>query len=537
MLKYSAVNRYTMRMSGQYIVSIDQGTTNAKAALVGLDGALVATASHPIPLIRVEDGGIEQDPTDIWHAITTIVRTVVAESGVSQDQILGLICTTQYSSIVPIDAEGNPAHNMVTHMDARAIKRKLMLLEGFKPDSPLAQLTFLRRAGLPPLDTGQDSLSHMRLIKYRFPEAYARTKVFLEPSDYLTFRFTGRATANQCTALMMLGMNNNTIGVTEWDPVLIQKSGIDPEKWPELVPVNSVVGTILPEVAQDLGLSPETKVFSGVNDTQVGGIATGTFTGTHAAISIGTTGVMITHVPKRKTDILLGMMSMPSPLPGTYFVLAENGIAGKVIEYFLTNLVYPNDGFADHSSDETFAALDEVLKSVPPGANGVLFLPWLAGVQSPTPDPTMRGAVMNLNLETTRADMARAAIESLMMNLQWLREGVQKFCKRELTHIVFYGGGARSDVGAQIMADVFRVPVHQAADPEYTVVRGGAYLAFNQLGLMEIDEIPGRLDIKTVHEPRPETKEIYAARYDAFKLAFKQTRSLFRRMNPKGKSE
>ena len=524
-------------MSGKFIVSIDQGTTNAKAALVGLDGALKAVASHPIPLIRVEDGGVEQDPSDIWNAITTVVRTVVANSGVPNEQILGLICTTQYSSIVPIDAEGNPTHNMVTHMDARATKQKLTKLTGFKADSPLAQLTWLRRAGLPPLGTGQDSLSHMRLIKYRFPEAYARTKVFLEPSDYLTFRFTGRTTANQCTALMMLGMNNNTIGVTKWDPKLIRKSGIDAEKWPELVPVNSVVGTMLPEVAKDLGLSPDTKVLSGTNDTQVGGIATGSFTGTHGAISIGTTGVMITHVPKRKTDILLGMMSMPSPLPGVYFMLAENGIAGKVIEYFLTNLVYPNDAFADHSSDETFKQLDEVLASVPPGANGVLFLPWLSGIQSPTPDPTMRGAVMNLNLETTRADLARAAIESLMMNLQWLREGVQKFCKRELTHIVFYGGGARSDVGAQIMADVFRIPVHQAADPEYTVVRGGAYLAFNQLGLMEIDEIPGRLDIKTIYHPRPETKQLYADRYEAFKLAFKTTRPLFQRMNRREKAK
>ena len=203
-----------MGMSEPFIVSIDQGTTNAKAALVGLDGSLKAVASHPIPLLHVEDGGVEQDPDDIWKAVSTVVRQVVAESGIPKEQILGLISTTQYSSIVPIDADGKPTHNMVTHMDARATKRKMLQLEGYKPDSPLAQLKWLRRAGLPPLDTGQDSLSHMRLIKYRFPEAYARTKVFLEPSDYLTFRFTGRATANQCTVLMMLAINNNSIGVT-----------------------------------------------------------------------------------------------------------------------------------------------------------------------------------------------------------------------------------------------------------------------------------------------------------------------------------
>lgn len=519
-------------MAQHYIVSIDQGTTNAKAALVGIDGELIATASHAIPLLHVEDKGVEQDPEVVWNAIKSIVGQVVRESGISKEQILGLICTTQYSSIIPVDADGKPTMNMVTHMDGRGTTEKMKKLPGFKTDSLLRQLKWLRRSGLPPLSTGQDSLSHMRLIKYRFPEAYARTKTFLEPSDFLTMRFSGRATASQCTALMMLCINNKRLGATEYEPDLIAMSGIHADKWPELVPVNSIVGTMLPEVAEELGLSSETKIFSGVNDTQVGGIATGTFTGTHGAISIGTTGVMITHVDRQKTNPIKGMMSMPSPVPDTFFVLAENGIAGKVIEFFLTQLVYPNDGFADHSSDETFQELDEVLASVPPGSNGVLFLPWLSGVQAPTPEPSMRGAVMNLNLETTRSDMARAAIESLMMNLQWLREGVESFSKRKMTHIVFYGGGAKSREGAQIMADVFRIPVHQVADPEYTVVRGGAYLAFQGLGEMTIDEIPGKLEIKEVLEPRPETEEVYAELFASFKMAFKRTRPLFRRMNP-----
>ncbi|MCA9078134.1 MAG: FGGY-family carbohydrate kinase [Planctomycetaceae bacterium] len=519
-------------MAQPYVVSIDQGTTNAKAAVVGLDGSLAATASQAIPLLHVEDNGVEQDPEVVWDAIKTIVRSAVRESGVAPSDIVGLICSTQYSSIIPVDADGRPTMNMVTHMDGRATAAKLKQLPGYKTDNPLRQLKWVRRAGLFPLSTGQDSLSHMRLIKYRFPEVYERTHKFLEPCDFLTMRFSGRITANQCTSLMMLGIDNNSLGRIEYDPDLIRMSRIDADKWPELVPVNSVVGTIRTDVADELGLSPETKIISGANDTQVGGVATGTFSGTHAAISIGTTGVMIAHVDRRKTDPFLGMISMPSPVPDTYFLLAENGIAGKVIEYFLTKLVYPNDGFGDHSSDEAFAALDEVVASVPPGSNGVLFLPWLSGVQSPTPEPSMRGAVMNLNLETTRADLARAAIESLMMNLQWLREGVEKFCKREMTDIIFYGGGAKSREGAQIMADVFRIPVHQAADPEYVVVRGGACLAFKGLGLLDFDEIPDRLQIKEVFKPRPETRDVYADHYTSFRLAFKKMRPLFKRMNP-----
>jgi len=225
---------------------------------------------------------------------------------------------------------------------------------------------------------------------------------------------------------------------------------------------------------------------------------------------------MITHLHKRKTDVLRGMMSMPSPVPDTFFVLAENGLAGKVIEFFLEKLVYPKDGFADHSEEEKFAALDDVLAEVPAGSNGLLFLPWLAGVQSPAPEPAMRGAIINLNLDTTRDDMARAAIESLALNLQWLRGGVEKFVKRSFTHILFYGGGARSRECAQIMANVFGIPIHQVEDPDYMVVRGGAYLAFHALGRLTFDDIESRLIIKEILEPQTDKRELYTDLYENY---------------------
>ncbi|MFP6597846.1 MAG: FGGY-family carbohydrate kinase [Candidatus Hydrogenedentota bacterium] len=518
-------------MPDKYIVAIDQGTSNAKAAVVGLDGTLMATAAHAIPLIRTEDDGVEQDPNVVWDTIKLIVVQVVRESQVQKDDIEAVICITQYSSIIPVDANGIPTMNMVTHMDGRATREKLKKYPSFKPDSPLKQLKWLRRTGLPPLDMGQDSLSHMRLIKHAFPDAYARTATFLEPSDYLTMKFSGRRTANQCTSLMMLGLDNRKLNVTEYDPQLIANSGIDSNKWPELVPVNSVVGTVLPELAEELGLSPETKIISGANDTQAGGIATSTFTGNHAAISIGTTSVMITHLHKRKTDVFKGMMSMPSPVPETFLVLAENGLAGKVIEFFLEKLVYPKDGFADHSEEEKFAALDDVLAEVPAGSNGILFLPWLSGVQAPVPEPAMRGAVINLNLETTRDDMARAAIESLALNLQWLRGGVEKFVKRRFTHIIFYGGGARSRECAQIMANVFGIPIHQVEDPDYTVVRGGAYLAFLSLGMMSLQDIESQLVIKEILKPQSDKQKLYTDLYENFISAFKCTRPLYKRLN------
>ena len=96
----------------------------------------------------------------------------------------------------------------------------------------------------------------------------------------------------------------------------------------------------------------------------------------------------------------------------------------------------------------------------------------------------MRGGVLNMSLDTTREALANAAVEGGMFNLQWLRRAVEKFAKRSFSHLFFYGGGAQSAETAQIMADVFQLPVHRVAEPDYTVARGGAFLAFQRLGML-----------------------------------------------------
>ena len=518
-------------MSDQYILCIDQGTTNLKVALVSQTGALKATDSAPLPLVYVGEVGVEQNSNFVWATVKRLVRGLVANSGVAADAIMGLLCVSQYSSIVPVDADGNPLMNMVMHMDYRGAPKALRDGYGVKPDNLWKRYQWLRINGIPPLDTGMDSVSHMRFIKAAHPDVYEKTAVFLEAMDFMTMKLTGRATANQCTALMMLGVDNRTKTATAFDPKLIAYSGIDKEKWPELVPVGSIVGTILPDVAAELGLLPSTKVIAGLNDTQTGGVATSAFKGSHAAISIGTTGVIITHVDFKRTDLRTQITTMPSPVPETNFVLAENGLAGKVVEFFLENLIYADDHYANHAIEERFAALDAGLAAVPPGSNGLLFLPWLAGSTAPVDDTKMRGGVLNMSLSTTRADMARAAVEGVTFNLQWLRTAVEKFSKRPFSHIVFYSGGALSREWGQIMADIFQIPIHQVADPDYAVVRGAAFLAFQRLGLLEYDDFEKLLPIRVVTDPRQEYAALYEERYAQFVDAFKVTRPFFKRIS------
>ena len=330
---------------------------------------------------------------------------------------------------------------------------------------------------------------------------------------------------------MYLMTDNRRLDITDYDPHLVAASLIDREKLPELVPMDTIVGTLLPEVAEELGLSPSTRVVTALNDTQAGGVGAGAFAGTHAAVSVGSTSVMITHVDFKRTDVFNSIVSMPSPVPDTYFVMAENGMAGAALERFLTNIVYGSDHFSDAAVHDRYEALQRVAGEIPAGSDGLMFLPWLSGSMAPSEDGQMRGGFLNISTRTTRGDMARAVLEGVSQNLRWVRGPVEKFAKRTFSHYSIYGGGARSDLWCQIMADVLGTPVHQLDNCDYTVSVGSGLLAFERLGDLGFDDISGLVRTRREFDPDPRNTATYDALHEQFVKAFKATKPIYRALN------
>ncbi|HEX7373917.1 MAG TPA: FGGY-family carbohydrate kinase [Steroidobacteraceae bacterium] len=524
-----------MTAPGPCVLAIDVGTSGPKAAIVSLQGGLLATARAHVETIFLPDDGAEQDADALWNAVKQACGSALRASGVAASDVLAVICSSQYSSIVPVDARGRPTMNMVLWLDKRGSRERLRRIAGYprRTDSPWQMLRWLRVHGLPPVDGGM-SLTHMRWIRHARPDAYARTASFLEPMDYVTMRFTGRATANQCTAFMSLMTDNRRLNVTGYDAALLAQSGIDADKLPPLVPLDSIVGTVLPDVAAELGLSPGTRVVTGINDTQCGGMATAAFSGSHAALSIGSTSVMITHVGFKRTDVRHVILSMPSPVPGTYFVMAENGMGGGTAEHFLRNLVYASDQFGELTADNRYSLLQRAVDDTPPGSAGVLFLPWMGGSLAPAADARMRGGFLNLSLHTTRSHMARAVLEGVAMNLRWMRGPVEKFARRRFSHFVFYGGGAESDAWSQILADVLETPVHQMANPQYATCVGAGLLAFQRLGQLGFEDFASRVPIRRRYEPNAANRQVYDDMSGQLVNAFRRTRPIFRALNASG---
>jgi xylulokinase len=521
---------------GRYVLAVDLGTSGAKAAVVSLEGRIVATAREPVETLYLPGEGVEQDPEAVWRAVKTACGEAIKRSAVAAQDVLAIICSSQYSSIVPVDAAGRATMNMVLWLDKRGAKDRLSKVAGYprRTDTALQQWRWLKLHGLPPVSGGM-SLTHMRYIKYAQPQVYERTAKFLEPMDYVCMRLTGRAAANQCTAFMSLLTDNRQLNVTAYDRGLVRQSLIDEGKLPELVPFEAIIGTVLPDVAAEIGILPTTKVLTSINDTQAGGMGTAAFTGGHAAISIGTTSVMITHVGFKRTDIRHSILSMPSPVPATYFVMAENGIGGAALEYLLENVIFARDDFGGLTAENRYEVLGRAVAGTAPGSDGLQFLPWMGGAIAPQADSKMRGGFLNVTAKTTRSHMARAVLEGVAMNLRWLEGPVEAFAKRRFSHYVFYGGGAESDVWSQIMADVLGKPVHQMQNPQYATCVGIALLAFQRLGFIGFDEFERRVPIRAVYDPNAANKAVYDEMSGLLVQSFQATQPIFRALNRAGR--
>lgn len=513
--------------ASQYILSIDLGTGGPKVALVRDDGEIVASALRSVQTRRIPPAGAEQDPEEIWDAIRSAAKQVVHAAGKPARAILGVTCASQFFSIVPIDAAGRPVSNLILWMDGRGAPYASEIHRAH----PDAFAKWIEINGMPPLPSGNDSLSHMLFLRNERPDVYERSEKFVEPMDFVTARLTGICTANACTAFPMLLTDNRRLDAVRYHEELLGLSGLDREKLPDLVEVGSCVGTLREDVAREIGLPPGAKVFSGVNDTQAVSIGAGAFREGRGGINIGTTCQVLAHVEAMRTDIENAILSMPSPLPGRYAVMAENGLGGKTLEHFLRNVIFSNDALADHATADPFSDLEQTLRSAPPGSGGLLYLPWLEGSHSPSANPRMRGGFLNLSLETTRARMVRAVLEGVTFGLRWLLPAVERFAGQGFDELSFSGGGAVSDEWSQIVADVMDRPVLQLADARYVNNRATAFLAFEKLGVVTPDDIEKLCRIKRRYEPKPENRDMYEKLFQQFLAAYRQNRPIFEALN------
>lgn len=519
------------------VLSIDLGTSGPKCVLVSDAGEVLGVGRSLVQTHHGAGGSAEQDAREVWMASITAMRMALQQAGLPPGAVRAIICGSQYSSIVPVDAAGEPLARMMLWLDQRGKRARLKRLPGFPrfSDLPWQILNSVRLHGLAPVASGM-SVNHMRYFRYACPEIYARTAYFLEPMDFLAMRLTGRAQATQVTSFMSLCTDNRSGNATRYHPALLRYALIDEDKLPPLLPSDASIGPLLPAIAAELGLDPATQVITGINDTQSGAMGSYAFGGSHAGLAIGTSSVLVAQSARKKTDIINSLFCLPSPRVGDYLAVAEVGISGAALESFLRNTVFAEDEFTPPGGEiaDHYAALEAAVARVAPGAEGLLYLPWLTGSVAPKSDSHIRGGFLNLTPQTTRSHMARAVLEGIALNLRWAAGPLQDFLGRRFSHYLFYGGGARSAASGQILADVLGAPVHAMENPQYITAIGAALVAFQRLGLIDYADFAARLPTRAEFLPNPALRGLYDARFGHFTQAFGALKPLSRAMNGRG---
>jgi xylulokinase len=521
--------------TSKHVLAIDLGSSSVKAAVISDAGEVMASAGEPITTYLLPNGGAEQDANQWWQGACLAAKKAIKESKVRPESIVAVCCASQWSVVVPVDANIRPLMNAVHWLDTRGGVYNRNIIGGFPRIKGYGLgkiLKWIRMTGLAPTQSGVDSLGHVLFIKNEKPDVYAATHKFLEPMDFLTSRLTGRITATQKTMAPFMAVENRKWGEQQYSDALLAMSGIEKEKFPELISNDGMIGLIDGSVAAELGLDSSTKVVAGIGDSNASAIGSGAVGDFETIIYIGTSQYMTCHVPFKKTDLMHMMTSLPSPFPSRYYLLGEQGAGGKCVEHFLNNIVYPDDEFCTGPMPgSAYVNFNIMAAQSPAGSNGVIFLPWLNGSIVPEEAAYMRGGFMNLSLKTTRSDMARSVMEGLAYNNRWTKEAAEKFIRRPIASFRFSGGGALSDLWAQIHADVLKTPVHQVDDPVSTTLRGVALLGFVSMGLMGLEDISKLVKIRQTFEPEMENIPLYNKMYVQYRQLFSRNRKIFRALN------
>jgi len=494
-----------MTEGSELCLSVDLGTGGPKIGLVTLDGEVVAHDVHHVTTYYGDDGAATQDADEWWALITEATKRLLSTSRVDASLVRAVAVTGQYASTVPVDANGLPTGPCLTWLDTRGGLYSRHALGGpILGYNALKVFRFVHKTGGAPSTAGADPVGQMLTLLHEQPDVVAATRWFMEPIDYLTMRFSGVATATHASRLALWMTDNRRLTTYDYDQQLLDIVGLDAAFLPPLLPFGSIVGFVAPRVAEELGLARDVVVISGIPDLHAAAIGSGATNLFDTHLALSTTSWISCPVPKKKTDVIHSIASVPGLSNDSYVVINSQDTGAKALEWL-------RDVLAGTGTAMSFDEMTALAATSPPGANGVLFTPWLAGERSPVDNKKIRAGFTNLSVTLTTPDLVRAVMEGVAANSAWLFRYVEKFAGRTLAPIRLVGGGAQSTLWCQIYADTLGRTVVQVDEPLLTQMRGAALLASVALKRRRLDEVATASSGVTFH-PSPDVADLYRAR-------------------------
>ncbi|MBC7251676.1 MAG: xylulokinase [Anaerolineae bacterium] len=499
-----------------YFLGIDVGTTGSKSLLITEKGQVTASATVEYPMYTPQPQWAEQNPQDWWQATVESIRKVLTTSQVPPDQVMGVGLTGQMHGLVLLNKEGAVLRPCIMWNDQRTGPQCAWITERVGPQRVL-QLT-----GNPVLPGF--TAPKIIWVREHEPEIYEQVAKVLLPKDYIRYRLTGEFATEVSDAS---GTSLFDVGRRRWSQDMLEALDIPAEWLPECYESPVVSGYVSQAVAEVTGLKAGTPVVGGGGDQAAQAVGSGIIETGLISVTIGTSGVVFASTDEFVIEPEGRLHAFCHAVPGKWHLMGVMLSAGGSFRWFRDTLGQTEKEMASLLGQDPYELLTAEAASAPAGCEGLLFLPYLTGERTPYPDPNARGVFMGLTLRHDKRHLVRAVLEGVAYGLRDSLE-LMKNLGTEIHQVRASGGGARSELWRQILADVF--------DSELVVINvtegaayGAALLAGVGAGVYKDVAEACRQTIEVVQrtEPVPENTALYRELYPVYRTLYSALKPSF----------
>ncbi|WP_165998080.1 xylulokinase [Bacillus sp. Cs-700] len=487
-----------------YVIGIDLGTSAVKVIAADQKGQICAESSRSYPLYNPKFGYSEQDPEDWVNETITALQDLMSQ--LPSSTVEGISFSGQMHGLVLLDAKNQPLRRAILWNDTRSTKQ-CRAIEQRVGEERLYEIT--KNPSLEGM-----TLSKLLWVKENEPDVYKKAEVFLLPKDYVRFKLTGDLHMDYSDAAGTLLLN---IREKAWSKEVAEKTGINLSLCPPLVESSEQTGKVKEDLVRGLD---GVKVYAGGADNACGAVGAGILKNGRTLCSIGTSGVILSYEESANLEFDGNVHYFNHSQPNAYYTMGVTLSAGQSLSWF-------REQFAE---DVSFEKLLSSINEIPPGANGLLFTPYLAGERTPHADAAIRGSFIGMDTSHTQAHFVKAVLEGITFSLH---ESIVKFREsgKRIDEIVSIGGGAKNRGWLQMQADIFDATIIKYESEEGPALGAAMLAAYGCGWFPSLESCSERfLKEKERFTPNKERVEAYRRLFPIYQSVYTNTKELSKKL-------
>jgi len=491
------------------VIGLDIGTTSIKGLLIDENGDIVFQSFEKVTMLSPKPGWAEEDPLQWWNATKKVLSDLSNFANEKGEKIKAISTSGQMHSLVLVDNRGSILTNSILWCDQRTYSECTEIT--YKLGGEERVISVLGNAVQPGFTAPK-----ILWIKKHFPTIFQKTYKFMLPKDFINFKLTGHIFTEPSDAS---GTALYDVNKGHWAVEEIKELDLDISTFPKIISSNEIVGNMKEKVARELGLLPDVKVINGGADNACAALGVGVISEGQVMISLGTSGTVFAPVENGKPDTNGKLHFFEHITPGKKYYMGVMLSATHMLNWF-----------NEITNEKNLAKINENVKSVPLGANGVIVLPYLNGERTPHNDPNARAIFFNMSSSHNKWDIYRAIFEGVAFGIKDSFNLIKAF-DTEIEDIRITGGGSKSKVWLQIIADVIGNNVKSMITNEGAAY-GAAMLAYSGYSNTPVEQIAEKwaragkvIIVNSSH------KATYNKYWEIYRELYERNKDLFCKMN------